>query len=168
MVIHLLYVRWSWRLCWHTLSLNTTSAILPESPRDPRIYSSMAALSSIQKPIWFLNVGPRRRETDRTGVSLSARSPKLESSDIRVSAAYLFHVQPDVPIGTNDGELYWRYETKIVNSSNVSMSPCCPVTSPHVDNAVCTWTYCQEYYGSNRTCRVWIENALAAMLGECL
>ena len=44
-----------------------------------------------------------------------------ESSDIRVSAAYLFYVQSDVPIGTNDGELYWRYETKIVNSNNVSI-----------------------------------------------
>ena len=48
-------------------------------------------------------------------------APPNQSSDIRVSVACLFHVQPDVPIGTNNGELYWRYETKIVNSNNVSI-----------------------------------------------
>jgi len=64
MVIHLLYVKWRWSLCWRTLSLNTTSAILLESRHDPNIESSMAPLSPIKTPIWSLTAGPQRRQTD--------------------------------------------------------------------------------------------------------
>jgi len=103
-------------------------------------------------------------------------APKSESSDSNIKDSHIFHatntIQPGVPIGPN-GKPGWRYEDKKVNplrSGNLVariLVAKLPTTKLLVEQAQDIDAIVQGVQiiqnDENWTCRVWVEEALAAL-----
>jgi hypothetical protein len=130
-----------------------------------------------QKHVLYITLQHRAEQPGFHWAILLARALKLESSDINLRESYLFHVTnttgPEHPATRAGGLTDWRYETKAVNSLRSGnmigrvLVAKLPSSTPiqnyaeYIDGIVKQVPVVQN--DTNWTCRVWVENALAAL-----